>query len=317
MSKEILLAANIPADHVAYYEEFYTIHRLMAAEDKEAFLAEVGPRIDAVLTSGVRGFNKDLLDALPNVKMVSVWGAGLQALDLDTARERGIAVTNTPDNSKIAVAELGVGLLLAACRWIPDGDNVVKSGRWESESYSRLGTGLTGKKCGIVAMGTIGRAVAKRLEAFDLTISYYGPRKKDDLAYTYFNDVKKMAEDSDFLILCCPETDNTRGLIDAAVLKALGEDGILVNIARGKVVDEDALTEALEVGGIKAAACDVFADEPRVPKRLRNSDRLIAVPHIGTQLSDVRQKRKELALANLQAFFAGEPMPGFICGPDA
>lgn len=317
MSKEILLAANIPADHVAYYEEHYTIHRLMSAEDKEAFLAEVGPKIDAVLTSGVRGFSADLLDKLPNAKMVSVWGAGLQALDLDAAKARGVTVTNTPDNSKIAVAELGVALLLGACRWVPDGDSFVRSGRWAEEGYSRLGTGLAGKKCGIVAMGTIGRALAKRLEPFELTISYYGPRKKDDLSYPYFDDVEKLAADSDFLILCCPETDETRGMITASVLKALGEDGILVNIARGKIVDEEALTDALENGSIKAAACDVFADEPRVSERLRTSERLVAVPHIGSQLSDVRQKRKELALANLQAFFAGEKMPGFICGPES
>lgn len=317
MSKNILLNGKIPPDHVAAIEEHFTVHRLADAANRDKFLAEIGPSIDALVTPGARGFDKALLDALPNVKIVSIWGFGLHASDVDAARARKIAVTNTPDNSKIAVAELGMALLLAASRWIPDGDAFVKSGRWENESYTRQGNGLFGKRCGIVALGDIGSAFAPRAEAFGMTIGYYGPRKKDGVPYAYYNDVKALAQDSDFLVLCCPENDRTRGLITAEVLAALGPDGILVNIARGKIVDEAALIEALEKGTIWAAACDVFADEPRVPERLRKSNRLIAVPHIGSQLEDVRRIRKTNVVANLRAFFDGKPVVGPVYIPEA
>ncbi|WP_026379472.1 2-hydroxyacid dehydrogenase [Afifella pfennigii] len=315
MGPEILLAAKLPPEHAAAIEKEFTVHRLLEADDRDAFLRQVGPSVRGVVTSGVRGFDKALLDALPLCEIVSVWGAGLQALDLNAARARGIAVTNTPDDSKIAVAELGMALLLAAARWVPDGDRFVRDGRWASESYSRLGTGLAGKTCGIVALGTIGRAVAARAAAFDMRVAYFGPRKKDDVAYRYYADVKALAVDSDFLVLCCPETEETRGLIDADVLAALGAGGILVNVARGKVVEEAALTEALGAGTIRAAALDVFANEPEVPEALRRSERLVAVPHIGTQIEDVREKRKRLTVENLKAYFAGEPLPGPVHVP--
>ena len=301
-----MLAANIPPEHAAAIEEHFTLHRLDAADDKDAFLAEVGPRISGLVTSGFRGYDRKLLDGLPNVKIVSVWGAGLQALDLDAARERGIVVTNTPDDSKIAVAELGMGLLLAAARWLPEGDSFVRSGRWASEPYGRQGVGLTGKRCGIVALGTIGRAVAQRAAAFDMKVSYFGPRKKEDAPYDYVPDVVTLARQSDFLVLCCPETPLTRGLIDANVLEALGQEGILVNIARGGIVDEPALIAALDAGTIRAVALDVFVGEPNVAEALRKSDRVVMAAHIGTQTEDVRRKRKELTLGNLLAFFAGK-----------
>lgn len=315
MTQDILLTANLPKDHAAALEEHFTVHRLLDADDRDAFLSEVGPKIRGVVTSGVRGFDRALIDALPNVKIVSVWGAGLQALDLDAARERGIVITNTPDDSKIAVAELGLALMLATARWVPDGDQFVKSGRWANESFSRMGTGLAGRRCGIVALGTIGRAVASRAQAFDMPVSYFGPRRKDDVPYDYYADVEQLAANSDFLVLCCPEMPETRGLITAKVLQALGSEGILVNIARGKVVDEAALISALQNGVIRAAALDVFANEPDVPEALRRSDRLVAVPHIGTQIKDVRRKRKELTIANLQAYFSGNPVLGPVFVP--
>lgn len=307
MAIDILLAANIPAPDVAELERHYTVHRLDKAEDPDALLADVGPRVRGLVTSGFRGYRKALLDALPVVEIVSVWGAGISELDLDAARARGIAVTVTPDDSKIAVAELGLALMLAAARWLPDGDALVRSGRWADEGYSRMGLGLAGRCCGIVALGTIGAAVAARAAAFDMQVRYFGPREKSGVPYGFVPDLHDLARQADFLILCCPNTPETRGMIGESVLQALGPQGTLVNIARGPVVDEPALVRAIEAGTIRAAALDVYVDEPRVPEALRASDRVVLAPHIGTQIEDVRDKRKRLFIENLQAHFAGNP----------
>jgi len=309
MTAEILIAANLPADHIAALEERFTVHKLLDAEDEAAFLSSVGPRVRALVTSGFKGFNAAMIDALPNLEIVSVWGAGTQALDLDAARERGIAVTNTPDGSRIAVAELGMALMLAAARWVPDGDQSVRTGRWAKEGYGRNGVGLEGKVCGIVAMGLIGRAVAARAQAFGMTVLYHGPREKPDLPFTFVSEIAELASQSDFLILCCPETPETRGMVNKSVLEALGPDGTLVNIARGGIVDETALIAALDASAIRAAALDVFADEPNVPEALRSSERVVSVPHVGTQTEDVRRRRGDGVIANLEAHFSNSPLP--------
>lgn len=309
MQPDILLTTKLPDPALKGLAENFTCHKLYEADDKDALLREVGGKVRAMVTSGFRGYDRALLDALPKLEFIAVWGAGLQALDLDAARERGIGVMNTPDNSKIAVAELGLALLLSVSRRICESDVFVKSGRWENEAFGRLGVGLYGKTCGVVALGVIGRAVADRAAAFGMKVCYFGPRKKADAPYDYYDDVEALAKASDFLILCCPETPETRGLIDARVLKALGPQGILVNIARGAVVDEDALITALQDGTIRAAASDVFVHEPKVPEALRKLDNAVLVPHIGSSTEDVRRIRNEKVVANLKAYFAGEPLP--------
>lgn len=308
MSIEILVGGRIPPDNVEELRKTFTAHVVTETEDPDALIAEVGPRVRGLVVPGFRGFDRALLNKLPKVEMVSVWGAGISELDLDAARERNIVVTRTPDDSKVAVAELGLGLMLAAARWIPDSERVVRSGAWETDGYPRMGVGLAGRQCGIVALGVIGRFVAERAAAFGMSIAYFGPRRKVDVPYRFEPDLTTLAQQSDFLVLCCPDTPETRGLIDAEVLGALGPDGTLVNIARGPVVDEDALIEALEKGTIRAAALDVYANEPHVPERLRNSDRAVLVAHIGTQIQDVREKRKHFFIQNLQDHFAGRPI---------
>lgn len=305
MSIAILVGGKIPPDNVEALRQHFTVHDLADTDNPEAFLAEVGPQVRGLVVPGFRGFDRALLDKLPQVEIVSVWGAGISELDLAAAGERNITVTRTPDESKVAVAELGLGLMLAAARWIPDSDRVVRSGDWERQGYPRMGVGLAGRRCGIVALGVIGRFVAERAAAFGMEIAYHGPQKKDDVAYRYEPDLATLARDSDFLVLCCPDTPETRGLIDADILAALGSGGTLVNIARGPVVDEPALIEALESETIRAAALDVYANEPHVPERLRRSDRVVLVAHIGTQIQDVRDKRKRFFIQNLQDHFEG------------
>ena len=174
----------------------------------------------------------------------------------------------------------------------------------QTSRSARNGIGVMGKTLGIVALGTIGRGVAKRAQGFDMNVLYYGPNKKDDVDYKYYTDVAAMAADSDFLMLCCPETPDTIGLVTADVLKALGPDGILINIARGSVVDESAFIKALEDGVIWGAGLDVFADEPNVPEALRKLDNVVCVPHVGTSTLDIRRIRKDKCCENLKLFFA-------------
>ncbi|MEQ8193118.1 MAG: NAD(P)-dependent oxidoreductase, partial [Rhodospirillales bacterium] len=162
MKPDVLIAVKLPPDTIALLEEHFTCHKLFDAEDRDAFLKDAGGKCRAMATNGLNGYKRDLVDALPKLEMISVWGAGLQALDLDAARERNIMVTNTPDNSKLAVSDLGMGLLLATARLIGDGDAFVSTGAWSNKAFGRNGIGVTGKTLGIVALGTIGRGVAKR-----------------------------------------------------------------------------------------------------------------------------------------------------------
>ena len=309
---EIIVIAKLPDEHMAHLEKHFTCHQLHDAADREAFLAQHRDKARGLVTSGFRGFKADIIEALPNLEIISVWGAGLQALDLDAARAHGIVVTNTPDNSKIAVAELGMALMLNVGRRVMEADKYVKSGAWKPESFTRYGSGFYGKKLGIVALGTIGRAVADRAASFGMAISYFGPNEKKDIPYAYEDNILDLARNSDFLMLCCPETPETTGLITSEVLKALGPEGVLINISRGVVVDEDALIEALKSGTIKGAGLDVFVDEPNVPEDLRNLENVVLVPHIGTATADVRRIRKEMTVTNLQDYFSGKPLPSAL-----
>jgi lactate dehydrogenase-like 2-hydroxyacid dehydrogenase len=269
-----------------------------------------------LVTSGFRGYDRALVEALPNLEMISIWGAGLQAADLDVVKEKGIIVSNTPDDSRIAVADLAMALLMSVARQTSEGDSFVKSGRWASETFNEQAIGLYRKTCGIVSLGTIGRAVAQRAAGFDMQIAYFGPNKKDDVDYRYYDDLLKMAEESDFLMVCCPELPSTIGLITDKVIRALGPDGILVNVGRGICMDEEALIKALEEKAIAGAGLDVYMTEPDIPASLRALDNAVLVPHVGTATRDIRNIRKGMCLKNLQAFFAGQPIPAPVYVPE-
>jgi lactate dehydrogenase-like 2-hydroxyacid dehydrogenase len=231
----------------------------------------------------------------------------VELIDLSAARARNIAVTCTPDSTAEPVADLAMGLIVAVMRRIGEADRFIRAGSWVDGVFPS-GREVHGKSLGIVGFGRIGRELARRAAGFDMTIGYHGPRRKSDVAYRYYDDLHAMAQDVDCLAVTCPLTDATRNLIDARILRALGADGYLINVARGPVVDESALVAALSDGTIAGAGLDVFRDEPRVPPELMTMDHVVLAPHMGTSTREIREGRSRKLLTDLQALFAGRPL---------
>lgn len=279
----------------------HDVARLWTENDRDAFLAEHGGRFDVLATSGVYGANAALIDALPNLKLIASFGVGTDSIDLDAAKARGIAVTNTPGVLNACVADHALGILLALSRRIVEGDRFVRKGAWLKNKLP-LGSKLGGKVCGIVGMGGIGRDIAKRVEACGMRVAYFGPNRKADLPYRYYDSLVEMAKDVDVLMLSLPGGASTHHIVDAAVIEALGPQGILVNVARGSVVDQDALVQALTSGTIAGAALDVFENEPEVPEVLFGLDNVVLTPHSASGTHETRQAMADLLLANVAAF---------------
>ena len=308
MRPEILVLVPIYAPTLAALEREYTVHRLWSARDPEALVKEVSGNVRAVVTTGFAGMESRLLEALPRLELVACFGTPHGAVDLALAKRRGVIVTNTPDAITEDVADLAMGLIVAVMRRIAETDRFVRAARWASE-LPPPGSGLRGKTCGIIGLGAIGGGIAKRAEAFGMSVAYHGPRRKDGVAYAYHPDLAALARESDCLVVACRSTPQTRNLVDARILDALGPDGYLVNIARGPIVDEQALIAALRGKRIAGAALDVFWDEPKVPAELAAMEQVVLTPHIGSTTREVREERGAKLLANLRAHFAGQPVP--------
>jgi lactate dehydrogenase-like 2-hydroxyacid dehydrogenase len=283
-----------------------TVHRLWEVTDRDAFLREVGPRIRGVATStGHGGTNGSLFDQLPKLEILASFGVGYDNVDVAEAARRGIIVTNTPDVLNDEVADLALGLLLATVRQLPQSDRYLRQGSWLEGSFPLTAT-LRGRKVGIVGLGRIGKAIAQRVEAFGLTVMYHGRSQQADVPYPYAPTIVGLAEAVDVLIVIIPGGAATKHMIDAAVLKALGPEGILINVARGSVVDERALIEALRSGTILSAGLDVFEDEPRVPQELIEMDHIVLLPHVGSATVHTRSAMGKLVADNLVSWFTGK-----------
>ena len=284
----------------------FVVHDRLHLEDPAAF-AVAAPRIRAIAASGESKIGRDLLAKLPALEIISVFGVGYDGVDVAAARERGIAVTHTPGVLNDEVADLAIGLVIALARRIPQADRYVRAGRWPSGPMP-LARKVSGARLGIIGLGRIGHAIARRALAFDMQIAYTARNSRADAAYPYFGSAKALAAAVDFLVVATPGGAATRKLIDADVLRALGKDGYLVNIARGSVVDESALVDALKSGTIAGAALDVFETEPDVPAALRELDNVVLTPHIGSGTWQTRRAMRDLAFGNLEAHFAGRPL---------
>ncbi|WP_296946924.1 2-hydroxyacid dehydrogenase [uncultured Massilia sp.] len=257
--------------------------------------------VRAIITRSNLAVPEALIARLPALEIVSTCGVGYDLIPLDVTARRGIVVTNTPNVLNAAVAELCVGALLALLRRLPQADRYVRAGRW-LEGQFPLATSLAGKHVGIVGMGRIGKDIARRLELFGVMLAYHG-RTDQGLAWRYEADLQTLARDSDILIVVAPGGPETRHLIDAPVLQALGPQGWLVNVARGSLVDTGALLAALEQGTIAGAALDVFEDEPHVDARFFALDNVLLLPHIGSATHETRAAMAQLTLDNLRAWF--------------
>ncbi|KAL3684391.1 hypothetical protein R1sor_002413 [Riccia sorocarpa] len=287
------------------FEHFY----LWDQKDRESFFKEKGSLIKGVVTDTKGWVNEELLQKLPNVEIVSSNSVGLDKVDLNLCKERGIIVTNTPDVLTDCTAETALALLLACMRQIPAADRYVREGRWPTEGDFRFTTKVSGKRVGVVGLGRIGAAIAKRCEGFGCKISYYARSKKSDYPhYSYYSSVVDLAKNSDILIAACALTKETTSIINREVLDALGPEGFVVNIARGPVIDEVELVKALVEKRIAGAGLDVFVNEPEVPKELLDMDNVTLQPHVGSATVETRNDMSRLVMDNLIAHFSGQPV---------
>lgn len=307
MKPEIVVTKPIYAPTLAALEREFVVHKLWTAKDPAAFLQEVSARVRGAVTTGLAGFNRSQFEALPKLEIVACFGSPHLAVDLAAAKDHRVIVTNTPDFIIETVADLAMGLIIAVMRRICECDRFVRAGKW-IDGVPPTGREVYGKTCGIVGLGRIGRAIARRVEACGMTVCYHGPHEKRDVAYPYHSDLVSMARAVDCLVVACPATPATRNLVDARVLEALGPEGFLVNISRGANVDEAALIAALANKRIAGAGLDVFQDEPRVPAELLAMEHVVLVPHIGSHTFEIREERGRKVLENLRAHFAGKPV---------
>lgn len=308
MSKpEILLMAPMYQPKLDEIEAAYSCHRYWSSEDRGALIASLADRCEIVVTTGGRGMSAAEMDMLPRLKLIACFGVGVDAIDLTHARERKIAVSNTPDVLTEDVADLALALLLATVRRIAQGDRFVRDGRWKRSGFG-ITRSLQGRRVGIVGLGRIGRAIARRCEAFNCEIGYFGPNRKDDVDYAYFDDVTALAGWASVLIAACPGGAATHRIVSRAALRALGPDGVFVNIARGSVVDQAAMVELLVSGALGGAGLDVFDDEPNVPEQLIALDTVTLQPHQGSATHPTRTAMGQLVLDNVAAFLAGKAL---------
>jgi hydroxypyruvate reductase len=305
-SPSILSVAKLSPLFAAQLDAAFTVHDRLHQTDPAAFAA-AAPAIRAIAASGESKVDAALIAQLPQLEIISVMGVGYDGIDVAAAKARGTVVTHTPNVLNDDVADLAIGLMLSAARQLPAADRYVRAGSWPNAPMP-LARKMSGARLGLVGMGRIGQAIAHRAAAFGMRIAYTARNPRPALAFKYFASASALAAESDYLVVITPGGAATRHMINAEVLGALGTKGILVNVARGSVVDEAALIDALERGVIGGAGLDVFESEPDVPERLRALPHVVLTPHIGSATTQTRQAMADLAFDNLQAHFAGKPL---------
>ena len=285
----------------------YDVHALWKESDPKAFLAAHGGEFVGVVTSARYGADKALIDAMPALRVISSFGVGLDAFDLDTARARGIAVGYTPDVLNDCVADTAFALLMDVSRGVSAADRFVRRGDWRTGQFP-LATKVSGKRLGILGLGRIGRAIARRASGFDMQVRYHNRHAVPDVDYGYAPTLKALAEWCDYLVIASAGGDSTRGLVSREILDALGPKGFLINISRGTVTDQDALVDALVHRRIAGAGLDVFTHEPQVPDALLALDNVVLLPHVASNTHETRADMGQRVEDNLAAFFAGRPL---------
>ncbi|HHG0427132.1 TPA: 2-hydroxyacid dehydrogenase [Yersinia enterocolitica] len=302
---KVLKQASLPDQLNAQLNALYDVYEYndMAAGEFDRLAAE----FRVVLTNGEAVVSREFIERLPNLELISDFGVGYDGIDVAAARERDIAVTHTPGVLTDDVADLAMGLILATSRQIPGAQRFIEQGAWQKGGYPWTRK-VSGARLGIIGMGRIGRTIAKRAAAFDMSIAYTDRAVLAAMDYTFHATLLSLAEASDFLVVCTNGGAETRGLVNRDVLNALGAEGILINISRGSVVDERALIEAIEEGTLGGAGLDVFTDEPQVPQALLHRANVVATPHMASATWATRKEMSRLVLENVNAYFSGEPL---------
>ena len=285
-----------------------TLHPLLDAPDREAFLKGLTDKVRAIVVAYTNErIGAEFMQRFPKLEQVSSFGVGYDHIDAKWAGSHGIIVTNTPEVLNEEVADTALGLLLCTVREFPQADRYLRAGKWLNKAYPLTKATLRNRTVGMVGMGRIGKAIARRLEAFGVPVVYHSRNPQPGVSYKYYPKLIDMARDVDTLLVIVPGGPSTQNMINAEVLKALGPNGILINMARGSVVDEPALIEALRNRTIYSAGLDVFAKEPQVPKELIEMDNIVLFPHLGSATEVTRAAMDQLVVDNILAWAAGKP----------
>jgi lactate dehydrogenase-like 2-hydroxyacid dehydrogenase len=304
---EILMPAPLMPIVFDSLSKSFTVHKLWEAVDQEALIANIKDRVRGMAT-GYRSpypIDGDFISRFPKVEIISHMGVGYDIVDAKWANQHGIIVTNTPDVLNDEVADLAMGLLLATVRQLPQAHNYLRAGKWLEKPYPLTAT-LRERTMGILGLGRIGKAIAKRAEAFGVKIAYHGRSKQPDVPCAYYPTLIELAVATDILMVIAPGGADTRHIVNKQVLEALGPNGILINVARGSLVDEDALVAALREGKLLSAGLDVFEDEPRVRQDLIDFEHIVLLPHVGSASEYTRNAMGQLVADNLAAWAAGK-----------
>lgn len=304
MPTDILVTASLPP---SLYDPLKTAYRCLdyfQSKDKAGLLDTEGARVRGLVQGGGTVTSPDLLDQLPKLEIISVFGVGYDGVPVAYCKKRGLKVTNTPDVLTDDVADVALGLILMTGREFVRLNRFVHAGEWEKRGPN-LATKLSGRKVGIVGLGRIGKAIAARATSMGMKVAYTG-RNPQDVPYEYMRGLMSLAAAVDFLVVACPGGEATRNIVSAEVIAALGKKGTLINIARGSIVDEPALIAALKAGVIKGAGLDVFANEPHIPAELLAMDNVVLLPHVGSATRETRQAMGDLCKANLDSYFSGK-----------
>ncbi|MCZ4292159.1 2-hydroxyacid dehydrogenase [Hoeflea alexandrii] len=303
---EILQVGPYPDWDQIPLDATFTMHRSFEADDKAGFLNSVAGEVRGIATRGELGTDRAMIEALPKLEVISVYGVGYDAVDLAACRERGIRVTNTPDVLTRDVADLGVAMMLAQSRGMIGAEKWVRDGSWASKGLYPLKDRVFGKKAGVLGLGHIGYEVAKRLSGFDMEIAYSDVSAKDYAPdWQFIGDPVDLARHADFLFVTLAASPQTRHIVGREVIEAVGPEGMIINISRAGNIDEDALLDALEQGRLGSAALDVFEGEPKLNPRFLALDNVLLQPHHASGTFETREAMGKLVRDNLTAHFSG------------
>lgn len=307
MKADIIITGKGHAGTQAILQEEFACHKLFEAADKTAFLKELSGKVRGLATFGPMPVDGKLMDALPKLEIIANFGVGVDAINLEDAKKRRIIVTNTPDVLNECVADTAIALVLNTLRKLPQSEAYTRAGNWAAKGPYPLATSLGGKTLGILGLGRIGEAIAKRAIAMGMKIRYHNRHKKD-VAYPYDADPVALAKNSDVLMVVTPGGPETKNLVDAKVLDALGPKGYVCNIARGSVIDEPVLLRYLQENKIAGAGLDVFVDEPHIPPEFFKLDNVVLFPHVGSATVETRKAMGDKQIENLRLHFSGKPV---------